>query len=87
MKQHSFQLRAVALVFALALPGLCLAAASPVLTLTSTTEQAGPPSCVVLNYTLAGEAELHGYLVETEGVGHADAEVHLDDLALVFGEG
>ena len=37
--------------------------------------------------TLAGEAELHGYLVETEGVGHADAEVHLDDLALVLGEG
>lgn len=36
--------------------------------------------------TLAGEAELHGYLVEAEGMRQADAEVHLDDLALVLGE-
>ena len=37
--------------------------------------------------TLAGEAELHGYLVETESVRETDAEVHLDDLTFVFGEG
>ena len=40
-----------------------------------------------LAHTLAGEAKLHGNLVKAQGVGKADAEIHLDDLALVLGEG
>ena len=75
MKQHSFQLKAFASAFALALPGLCLAAASPVLTLTSTTEQAGPPSCVVLNYTLADAPGIVLFDVLTNGVSIGGANI------------
>ena len=75
MKQHSLQLKAFAAVFALALPGLCLAAASPVLTLTSTTELAGPPSCVVLNYTLADAPGIVLFDVQTNGVSIGGANI------------
>ena len=75
MKQHSLQLKAFAAAFALALPGLCLAAASPVLTLTSTTELAGPPSCVVLNYTLADAPGIVLFDVLTNGVSIGGANI------------
>ena len=75
MKQHSLQLKAFAAAFALALPGLCLAAVSPVLTLTSTTELAGPPSCVVLNYTLADAPGIVLFDVLTNGVSIGGANI------------
>ena len=75
MKQHSLQLKAFAAAFALALPGLCLVAASPVLTLTSTTELAGPPSCVVLNYTLADAPGIVLFDVLTNGVSIGGANI------------
>ena len=75
MKKHSVQLKAFAAAFALALPGLCLAAASPVLTLTSTTELAGPPSCVMLNYTLADAPGIVLFDVLTNGVSIGGANI------------
>ena len=74
MKKHSVQLKMYALAFALALPALCFAA-SPVLTLTSTTELAGPPSCVVLNYTLADAPGIVLFDVLTNGVSIGGANI------------
>ncbi|MBR4172554.1 MAG: formylglycine-generating enzyme family protein [Kiritimatiellae bacterium] len=75
MKLYPFlsNLRASALV--LAFPAFCLAAVSPVLTVTGTQELDGPPSSVVLTYTLDDAPGIVLFDVLTNGVSIGGANI------------
>ena len=75
MKQQSFLTTLRTAAFALAAPALCLAAVSPVLTVTDTRELAGPPSSVELAYSLADAPGIVLFDVLTNGVSIGGANI------------